>query len=146
MNDKDLDRVKSPAILIGQSGEHQLDRGWHEREVDERSGLSYRASSNDAVFMLANPEDAQFLNLIISGPVDLHDEKSMRGYVIINRRKYELPLSVNSWVLRTYPLPEQPASAYRVHLYIDKVIIPDEHLHNGDARKLGWFLNSAWLD
>ncbi len=131
-------------IVVGRQGEEQLLKGWHERERDGRHGIAYRSSTEDGLLVLRRHPEATRLNLILSGPVPLHGGV-MRGYLIVNRQKHELPLAVDTWVLRSYPNPTE-GDDIQVRLYLKDPIVPDNVLHNGDARRLGWYLSAIWQD
>lgn len=131
-------------IVVGKLGESQMIRGWHEREQDGRNGIPYRASGGESVFYLKHPPLATKLHLILSGPIGLR-KTPLDGRIIIDKLKYQLPLSVDGWVLRTFPI-ESAKEAIRVRLIISDPVVPDTVLHNGDARALGWFFSAAWQE
>ncbi len=133
-----------PAIIVGRVGEGQLLNGWHERERDGRNGIAYRAARRDGILELRRDPGAREISLLMSGPVILYGGK-MNGRLLINRQKHELPLSVDSWVLRSYPI-ESEEDVLRIHLFIPEPAIPDQVLQNGDARELGWFLSAIWQE
>lgn len=132
------------AIIVGRAGENQLLEGWHERETDGRYGIPYRAATEDGRLKLRWRSTSKTLNLIVSGPLALHGGE-MNGYLIVNRQKYELPLRVDTWVLRSFAI-EHEGPELNVRLYLKEVIVPDHVLHNGDARRLGWYLSAVWQE
>ena len=134
----------SDTIIVGRVGENQLAEGWHERETDGRYGIPYRSTTDDGHLRLRRRPGATRLYTILTGPVSLHGGR-MHGYMIVNRQKYELPLKVDTWVLRSFDIdPDPQATDLHVRLYLKDPIVPDHVLHNGDARKLGWYLSAIW--
>ncbi|MCC7392015.1 hypothetical protein IT571_06610 [Candidatus Sumerlaeota bacterium] len=132
------------SIVVGKFGENQMVKGWHEREVDGRSGIPYRASGGESVFYLKHPPLATKLYLLLSAPVGLRSTP-LDGRIVIDKLKYQLPLAVDGWVLRTFPI-ECAKQAIRIKLMISDPVVPDTVLHNGDARALGWFLSAVWQE
>lgn len=131
-------------IVVGRFGEEQMLRGWHERERDGRYGIPYRSSTDDGMLVLRRRPNTGKLWVLISGPVALHGG-NMAGYLIIDRQKYELPLTADIWALRDFPIiSDDPI--LRVRLYLRSPIVPDRLLHNGDARQLGWYLSAVWQE
>ena len=131
-------------IVVGRCGEGQLLSGWHERENDGRSGLPYRASGPEATLVLRVQETATVLHLLVSGPVGIAG-RPVDGRIIFNNRKFEVPLRVDHWVLRSYPL-EVNRPLLQVRFQIASPVIPDLVLANGDPRKLGIFLSAIWSE
>lgn len=132
------------AIIVGSIGEEQLAGGWHARELDGRNAVPYRASNGRGKFLLRRNESAENLWLLISGPAGLA-AGPLEGRVIIDGRRHQMPLGVDTWVLRRYPLPAH-SETITVELVLENPIIPDRVLQNGDVRPLGWYLSAAWQE
>lgn len=133
-----------PVIVVGKMGESQMLEGWHERERDGRNGIPYRASRRDSTIVLRRDFRMRRLGILLSGPVALHGEP-MDGRVVINRRKYELPLGVDAWVIRSFPI-ETRREILKIHIILEHPIVPDAILNNGDARELGWYISAVWQE
>ncbi len=144
MSTTQLVSPKLSAIVVGKFGENQMVRGWHEREEDGRYGIPYRAASGEAVLYLKHPPEATRLHVLLSGPVGLKGQ-ALDGRIIIDKKKYQLPLDVDGWVLRTYPI-DVMKDALRVRLTLPDPVVPDAVLHNGDARALGWYVSAVWQE
>ncbi|MCC5874816.1 MAG: hypothetical protein JJU11_01230 [Candidatus Sumerlaeia bacterium] len=142
--DTSTKRPVHTSIVIGRHGERQLMDGWHERERDGRCDVSYRAGKEAATLELARLRGAKKIHLVLSGPIGL-TSAPLDGRITINGRRHELPLAVDSWVLRVYPL-ETSRSQLSIRLELPNAPIPDQILKNGDARKLGWFLSAIWQE
>lgn len=138
------ENLKYPGIIVGKAGERQMLEGWHERERDGRFGIPYRASTASGSIVLKRIPGSQNLNMILSGPVPLHGGK-MDGRIIVNRRKYELPLAVDIWVFRSYPI-ESSRDMLEITFQIDNPVVPGNVIGNGDSRQLGWFLSAVWQE
>ncbi len=133
------------AIVVGSVGEEQLVEGWHAREVDGRAGIPYRAGNGRAVLVLRRQTDARRLWLLISGPVGLTGSP-IEGRAHVEGRRHQLPLAVDAWVLRRYPLEPAGENLLRIELTLPEPPIPDRILGNGDVRALGWYLGAAWQE
>lgn len=137
--------VVLPAIVVGALGESQLADGWHDRERDGRYGIPFRAAGERGVLHLRRTPGSRQLLLIVSGAASLAPGRRLDGRIIINSRKYELPLEIDNWVLRRYPI-ESSRAVLEVRLELANPPVPDRVLHNGDARRLGWFLSAIWQE
>lgn len=132
------------SIVVGRHGEGQLREGWYDRERDGRHGVPYRACARSGLLEVARLSGATTLMLILSGPVGLVGGP-LRGRLTVNGRRFELPLDVDAWVLRRYPL-ESGRAVVQVRLELDAAPVPDKVLQNGDTRVLGWFLSAVWQE
>lgn len=132
------------SIVVGRHGEGQLRGGWHDRERDGRHGVPFHACGREGALELARLPDATRLSLILNGPVGLA-QGPLVGRVTVNGRRFELPLEVDAWVLRRYPL-ESGRPVLQVRLELESPPIPDNVLHNGDTRELGWMLSAIWQE
>ncbi|MBI1293144.1 hypothetical protein GC173_18210 [bacterium] len=131
-------------IVVGRCGEGQLLTGWHEREADGRSGLPFRASGPDASLVLRVRQEATRLNLLVSGPVGIAG-RPVDARIIFNNRKFEMPVGIDHWVYRSFPL-EVHRPLLQVRIQVASPVIPDLVLANGDPRKLGVFLSAIWSE
>lgn len=132
------------AVVVGRFGENQLVAGWHEREEDGRYGIPYRAAGAEATLYLRRSPTARRIYILLSGPVGLR-RAPLDGRLIIDRKKHQLPLAIDGWVLRTYPI-ETEKEALRVRFLLPEPAVPDAVLNNGDVRPLGWFLSAIWQE
>ncbi|CAN5423499.1 hypothetical protein BH09SUM1_BH09SUM1_03780 [soil metagenome] len=143
MNPELLATLQS-SIVVGRYGELQLEKGWHEREADGRFGIPYRASGAEADIVLRAVPGAQRLNLLVSGPVGVVGHP-LEVRLVFNRKKFELPLPIDGWVLRSFPL-EVKRETLKIRVEMSSPIVPDLILRNGDARPLGLFLSAIWQE
>lgn len=138
-----LHEARHAAVIVGRLGEQQFVEGWHERELDGRYSIPYRASSGSALIVLRGVEGARRLNLLLSAPVGLHGEP-FKAHLTFNQEKVAVPLSLDQWVFRSFPLEiTQELLQIRVEA---PAVIPDQVLGNGDARPLGIFLSAIWQE
>ena len=133
------------AIIAGSIGEEQFVEGWHHREEDPRNGMAYRPGTGRSIFVLRRKPGAERLWLLLSGPVALAG-RPLEGRVRIDGRRHQLPLAVDAWVLRRYPIDPRRGETLRVELILPEPAIPDRTLSNGDLRPLGWYLSAAWQE
>lgn len=131
------------SIVVGRHGESQLLTGWHDREIDGRSGVAYRASGEVAMLELLRQQGTGELRVLLSGPVGLTESRALIGRLTVNGRRHEVPLAVDAWVLRVFPL-ESHRDRLTIRLELPDAPVPDHVLSNGDARRLGWFLSAIW--
>ncbi|MCB2153631.1 hypothetical protein KQI84_01995 [bacterium] len=137
--------VLDTAALAGRNDHPHYESGWHERERDGRCGVVYRAGRKESVLRLRRREGAKRLCLLISGPRGLVED-TLRGTLQINESCIDLELDADVWTIREVELPEDESDELRVLLTLPGAPCPDEVLHNGDPRRLGWFLSAAWQE
>jgi hypothetical protein len=133
-----------PMIVVGRCGENQLLSGWHEREADGRSGVPFRASGPDASLVLRVHQEARHLYVLLSAPVGISGRPT-EARIIFNTRKHALPVEIDHWVLRRYPL-QVVRPLLQVRIQVASPVIPDLVIANGDPRKLGIFLSAIWAE
>ena len=134
-----------PLIVVGRCGESQLVQGWHEREQDGRFGIPYCASGASARLALRAIDNPRWLCLLLSAPVGLTTRGVLAPRITFNKKRHELPLQLDSWVLRSFKL--EPRKAFiEVRFEVPDAVVPDAVLKNGDARKLGVFLSAIWQE
>ena len=119
--------------------------GWHEREVDGRCGIPYRASGREATLTIKRVQGARGLHLLISGPCGLSNQP-LRGSVRMGNLDHRLLVTVDAWVWRSFPLPPGDDETLEVTIVTYEPIVPDKHLKNGDARVIGWFVSAVWQE
>ena len=132
-------------VLAGRNDHPQYESGWHGRERDGRCGVVYRSGEAEAVLRLRRQEGARRLCLLMSGPRGLARE-TLRGSLAINGIEQALELGADVWVLREFDLPADGCQELRVVFSLPGAPCPDDVLHNGDARRLGWSLSAAWQE
>jgi hypothetical protein len=133
-----------PFVVVGRCGEVQLESGWHEREQDGRNGIPYRATSPDAFLSLRAIPGATRLHLLVSGPVGIA-QRPIDARIIFNRKKFELPIFIDHWAHRHYPL-EVTKGTVQVRFKVAEPVIPDLMIGNGDPRRLGIYLSAIWME
>lgn len=135
-----------PAIVVGRFGEHQLRTGWHERQTDGRNGIPFVATTAEAELLLQPAPGARTLQLLLSGPVGLAGNP-LEGNLSIAGNDHPLRLTVDTWVWRSVALPPDPDDQHwKIRLRMPRPVVPDTILHNGDGRRLGWYLSAIWQE
>lgn len=139
--------VALPACVVaGINDATCLRDGWHERERDGRCGIAYRAAGERGALEVGRQASAGRLWCLISGPRGLAEE-ALQGEIIIGGQSHKLQLDADLWVLRSFPLPEgEPGAPLRIELRLPDPPCPDRVLHNGDGRRLGWFVSALWQE
>lgn len=136
--------VQHSAVIVGRFAEDQLVSGWYDRQRDGRTQIAYRGCGGRGELFLKRKPRAAMLNLILSGPLALY-KQGLRGYLFIGRHKFELPLYVDSWVYRSFPILSE-SEILHVRLEHPEPAVPDQILRNGDTRPLAWYLSAIWQE
>lgn len=85
------------------------------------------------------------MHVLLSAPVGVAG-RGFTGTISIDGGKRPLEVGVDAWVLRSFDLPPGEAGTLDVTFSCDDPIVPDEFLHNGDGRSIGWYISAVWQD
>jgi len=134
-------------VITGWNDHPHFGGGWHERERDGRIGVPYRSANGCGVINLRRGPTARSLMVLMSGPRGLATD-ALVGRVLVDGEAHACRLDVDSWVLRTFPLPPLDAkdAVLSVVFELDGPPRADDTLHNGDYRPLGWYVSAVWLE
>lgn len=139
----------SERLVAGENDYPHFAEGWHERTADGRCAVEYRsAAGREGIIVLRRASSATRVVLLLSGPRGLVTEV-LRGTISVNGAEVPLQLDADLWVIREVPLPPadtQGDDRLEIRLVLPDPPCADDVLHNGDTRRLGWYVSAVWQE
>lgn len=136
-------------VVAGENDYPHFAQGWHDRSRDGRCAVEYRAvSGEEGVLVLRRSPAATRLMLLLSGPRGL-SEGPLRGSIVLNETVHAIELDFDLWVVREIPLPKSADDSPQglcARFVLPNPPCPNDVLHNGDSRRMGWYVSAAWQE
>ncbi|MBN1899882.1 hypothetical protein JW926_00985 [Candidatus Sumerlaeota bacterium] len=125
-------------FLVAGVNDNQLClKGWHDRSIDQRTGISFRPTSKESIFQLRMEAGDLELVALVSAGVALCGG-ALRGELLFNEKPVgNFTLDSENWTLLRFPLSIAEEGWMSFSWRIHNPYIPHEILKNGDFREMG---------
>lgn len=138
--------ARTHAAAVGRIEFEAFAAGWHAQQFDARCGVPYRAADGCGTVRLARQRGAHRICVLLSGPAGIGRGGAASGEIEVDGRAHPVELRGDWWCVRRVPLAAGGEEEVSVRFRLRDAPCPDDVLHNGDLRRLGWYVSAVWQE